>query len=172
MNKLVTKLSVENWILIECQLNEKDVNHHQMRQSHIIVIITKQFYSRHVTTVMQTVFQPLKLSRTQKMLTLVIIFFNIDWERVIINETHTEVSMSVKTIHLFKIFNIKVRKWFLTETSFEFLSAQMTVWINTINTSYWIKSLFFFIWSEKHCHQKNLKYCTFKALQEMRKKHI
>ncbi len=63
-----------------------------------------------------------------------------------------------------------MRKWFLTDTSFESFSAQMTLWINFIETPFWTNPTCS-SWSEKNTHQKRLKQCTSAMLCEMRKMH-
>jgi len=63
-----------------------------------------------------------------------------------------------------------MRKWFLTDTSFESFSVQMQVWISFIETPYWI-NLTHSSWSEKHMHQRRLKDCTVSMLHDMRKTH-
>ncbi len=74
------------------------------------------------------------------------------------------------TIHMFKTFSPKVRKWFLTDTSFESFSVQMQVWISFIETFYWINPTHS-SWSEKHMHQRRLKNCTVSMLCDMEKTH-
>ncbi len=72
-------------------------------------------------------------------------------DRVAADEVHTEVSMNAMTIHMFKTFSSEMRKWFLTDTSFESFSVQMQVWISFIKTSYWINPTHS-SWSKKHMH--------------------
>jgi len=86
------------------------------------------------------------------------------------NEVHTEVSMTAMTVYMFKIFSSDMRKWFLTDTPFESFSAQMTLWINFIETFFWINPTHS-SWSEKNTHQKRLKQCTSAMLCEMKKMH-
>ena len=99
--------------------------------------------------------------------------WDIDWDRVTADEMHTEVSITVITVHLFINFNsfCKIRKWFLTDTLFEFFSAQIILWINIIQQLYWTHSALSFqiTWSEKYQHQMKLKHCTTENLYTMRK---
>jgi len=86
------------------------------------------------------------------------------------DEVHTEVSMTVMTVHMFKTFSSDMRKWFLTDTPFESFSAQMALWINFIETPFWINPICS-SWSKKNMHQKRLKQCTSAMLHEMKKMH-
>ena len=98
-------------------------------------------------------------------------YWHIDWDKVIVNEIYTEVSMTAVTICMFRKFDSDVRKWFLTDTSFESFSAQMTLWINIIEMIYWRHSVLSSTWSEKYSHQKKLKKCSLKKLHDMNKTH-
>jgi len=93
------------------------------------------------------------------------------WGRVTADEAHTEVSMTAKTIHMFRNFGTGVRKWFLTGTPFESSPAQMAAWIGTIEAPYWSKPILSTSWPEKYSHQKKLKECTSTMLREMGKTH-
>ncbi len=71
-----------------------------------------------------------KLSRSRKAQQLMHIYWKIFWSKVVADKTHFEVTLTSETIQLFKN-KPKAQKWFLTDTSFEQSSAQMTGWIET-----------------------------------------
>ena len=129
MNRFASKLFRENWSLLKYQINESDTKWSVLEQLWAIVIITKQLYQNHVWAVMRDVFQSFTSLWKWTKPCLIITEWDIDWGRIAADEVHTEVSMTATTVHLFTNFNpfCKTRKWFLTDTLFEFFSAQITL---------------------------------------------
>ncbi len=81
-----------------------------------------------------------------------------------------EVTLTSGTIQLFKN-KPKAQKWFLTSTPFEWSSAQMAGWIETLETSGWTEQQKYPLWSEKEAHCAKLPLCTASSLRQMRKMH-
>ncbi len=67
--------------------------------------------------------------------------------------------------------NEKSRKWFVTDTFFEWSLIQMTRWMNMLMTDSMMNQ-HESRWKEKKAHQVNLIYCTYKNLKKMNKIHM
>ncbi len=78
--------------------------------------------------------------------------------------------LTSEMIQLFKNKS-KTQKWFLTDTPFERLSAQITGWIEILKTSDWTEQQKYPLWSEKEAHCAKLSLCTAFSLHQMRKMH-
>ena len=129
MNEFISKLFRKNWSLLKHQTDESDIKWSVLEQLQAIVIITKQSYQNHVWAVIRDVFQSFTLFWKWTKPCLIITEWDIDWDRVTADEMHTEISITVITVHLFTNFNsfCKTRKWFLIDTLFKFSSAQIVL---------------------------------------------
>ena len=174
MNKLVKKLFIENQSLLKLvTISEKsDIFQYTIEQTHIIIITTRESYADYVHNVMKEMYQSSKtISRTIRMSKLINRYWKIVWNRVTTDEIHFKMTVNSEIIHLFKNFDTEIQKWFLTDISFEWSSAQMMAWVSTIKNITWLKSKLFFIWSEKELHCVNLKFCMMQWLHQMKKTH-
>jgi len=136
INKLTVKLFRSDWKLLKQQqfiVNDFDDFQHTFEQSHIIVIIIRELYNNHIKQIMKNIHYLQKLSKSRKISQSVHMYWNIVWDRVVVNETHFEMTLTFKTIQLFK--NISVtQKWFLMSIFFEWLFTQITNWIKILKT--------------------------------------
>ncbi len=173
MNKLAIKLFKSDQKLLKLKPDNVGNSVHlqpTFEQSCTIVITTRESYSGHIKQIMKDTHYSSKLSRSRKAQQPVHIYWKIFWGKVVVNEAHFEVTPTSETIQLFKN-KPKTQKWFLTSTSFEWSSAQMTGWIETLKTSGWTEQQKYPLWSEKEAHCAKLSLCTVFSLHQMGKMH-
>jgi hypothetical protein len=160
-------LRVHDRSLLECQ---SEVFHNttcHINAFTIIIIITKDCYNHHVVNSFIKIINVSKrTSKFKQMITQERMKFA--WEWTCVDETHQNQKINNIAVVIFKNLNHHVRKWFLTKTSFESSSNQMSHWINTLQLN-WNKHLTStsLLWSRQKQYRRQLKKCIFDKIKQL-----
>lgn len=97
---------------------------------------------------------------------------NLIWKKIVLDKGHQNQSTENALMKIFLEMNFRVRKWFMSGTSFESFFDQIANWYLTLKRN-WPQKLTSttMSWTRRNEYRKNLQFCTYSKIKKMKKRH-